>query len=169
MASDCPWRFPQEFHGWLAGRVERGSLGAGSPAPGSGEAIKIAEIDYFRNETMFMLYEASSNLNAAESLGPSLELAGAYAALGLICGFIPLPGLAENYMRLSLATIEAGNQPAEIGEIYEYYGIYKAGAGQLEAANKAFQYAVDAFERIGDKRLWEENATLLSMVLIAIR
>ena len=128
--------------------------------------VKIAEIDYFRNETMFMLYEALSDLNAAESLGPSLELAGAYAALGLICGFIPLPGLAENYMRLSLATIEAGNQPAEIGEIYEYYGIYKAGAGQLEAANKAFQYAVDAFERIGDKRLWEENATLLSMVLM---
>jgi hypothetical protein len=26
-------RFPQGFHGWLAGRVERGSLGAGSPAP----------------------------------------------------------------------------------------------------------------------------------------
>ena len=68
-------------------------------------------------------------------------------------------------MRLSRATIEAGNQPAEIGEIYEYFGIYQAGAGQLEDANKAFQYAVDAFERIGDKRLWEENATLLSMVL----
>jgi len=29
-----PRRFPQESHGWLAGRVERGSLGAGSPAPG---------------------------------------------------------------------------------------------------------------------------------------
>src|SRR6516165_9507141 len=27
-------RFPQESHGWLAGRVERGSLGTGSPAPG---------------------------------------------------------------------------------------------------------------------------------------
>ena len=36
----------------------------------------------------------------------------------------------------------------------------------MEEANKAFQYAVDAFERIGDKRLWEENATLLSMVLM---
>lgn len=128
--------------------------------------VKIAEIDYLRNETMLMMYEALHNINSAESLGPSLELAGSYASMGLICGFIPLRGLAENYMRLSLATIEAGNQPSEIGEIYEYYGVYQSGAGNFEEANKAYQYAVDAFERIGDKRLWEENATLLSMVLM---
>lgn len=128
--------------------------------------VKLAQIDYYRNETMLLMYESLSNLNVAESLGPSLELAGGYGSMGLICGFIPLRNLAENYMRLSRATIEAGNQPAEIGEIYEYFGIYQSGAGQIAEAHKAFQYAVDAFERIGDKRLWEENATLLSMVLM---
>jgi len=128
--------------------------------------VKLAQIDYFRNETMLMMYEGLSNLNVSESLGPSLELAGGYASMGLICGFIPVRNLAENYMSLSRATIEAGNQPAEIGEIYEYFALYQSGAGQIEAAHKAFQYAVDAFERIGDKRLWEENATLLSQLLL---
>lgn len=128
--------------------------------------VKIAEIDYFRNATVLMMYEGISNLNVAENLGPSLELAGAYATMGLICGFIPIRRLAEKYMGLSRATIEAGNQPSEIGEIYEYFGIYQSGAGRMKEAKDAFQYAVDVFERIGDKRLWEENATLLSMVLI---
>ncbi len=128
--------------------------------------VKIAEIDYFRNATVLMMYEGITNLNVAENLGPSLELAGAYATMGLICGFIPVRRLAENYMGLSRATIEAGNQPSEIGEIYEYFGIYQSGAGRVKEATDAFQYAVDAFERIGDKRLWEENATLLSMVLM---
>ena len=127
--------------------------------------VKLAQIDYLGNRTMLLLYESLRNLNVAEKVGPSPELAGAYASMGLICGFIPIRRLAEQYIRLSQETVERVKRPEETAEINEYIGLYQSGVGRLAEAVATYQPAIDVFERIGHHRLWEDTSTLLAMAL----
>jgi class 3 adenylate cyclase len=125
----------------------------------------VAQIAYYHNDKLTLLHHTLSNLNVAEGLGPSFELAAAYSGISIVCGVIPLRGLAEQYIRLTKQAAATLERSADIAQIEEYIGTYQAGL-RLAAAAQCFDYAVRVFGEIGHQRLWEENATLLSMVLL---
>ncbi len=125
----------------------------------------VAQIAYYQNDTITLLHHTLSNLNVAEGLGPSFELAAAYSGISIVCGVIPLRGLAEQYIGLTKQAAATLERSADIAQIEEYIGTYQAGVRLAEAV-QCFEYAVRVFGEIGHQRLWEENATLLSMVLL---
>ena len=125
----------------------------------------VAQIAYYQNDKITLLHHTLSNLNVAEGLGPSFELAAAYSGISIVCGVIPLRGPAEQYIGLTKHAAATLERSADIAQIDEYIGTYQAGLRLAEAA-QCFEYAVRVFGEIGHQRLWEENATLLSMALL---
>lgn len=130
--------------------------------------IKVAQIDYMRAKTALMLYEALHNLNTAEGLERSLELAGAYSSVGLICAFIPIHGLAAPYIGRARATVEALGRPTDTAEIYELVSVYLSGIGRLNESAALLERILPLFEQIGHRRLWDESSILLGMTLLPL-
>jgi class 3 adenylate cyclase/tetratricopeptide (TPR) repeat protein len=126
--------------------------------------VTVAQIAYYQNDKLLLLYDALNNLNFSEGLGPSSELARAYAGTSILCGVIPLHDLANQYQRLAEQIIPTLERTGDIAHINEFLGTYQAGL-RLAAAAECFEYAIKVFAEIGDQRLWEESTTLLSMTL----
>ena len=127
--------------------------------------VTVAQIAYYQNDKLLLLYNALNNLNFSEGLGPSSELARAYAGISILCGVIPLHGLADQYQHLAEQIVPTLERTGDIAHINEFLGTYQAGLRLAEAA-RCFEYAVKVFAEIGDQRLWEESTTLLSMTLM---
>ena len=127
--------------------------------------VTVAQIAYYQNDKIGLLYNALNNLNLSEGLGPSSELARAYAGTSILCGVIPLHGLADQYQHLAEQIVPTLERSGDIAHINEFLGTYQAGLRLAEAA-RCFEYACKVFAEIGDQRLWEESTTLLSMTLM---
>ncbi|NTU62293.1 MAG: AAA family ATPase [Chloroflexi bacterium] len=127
--------------------------------------VTIAQIAYYQNDKIALLYDALHNLNLSEGLGPSSELARAYAGASILCGVIPLHTLGDQYQHLAQQIVPTIDRSADIAHINEFLGTYQAGL-RLAAAVSCFEDAVKVFAEIGDQRLLEESTTLLSMTLL---
>jgi hypothetical protein len=123
---------------------------------------RLGEIYYWSNETLPAIYAALRTLNLAEQVGPSPELARAYANMCLVAGFASLRSLAEAYSRRAQAAAqEAQHQPA-LAWVLELTGVYAIGVGQWAKAHDTLEQARQVANQLEDRRRWEECSTALS-------
>lgn len=121
----------------------------------------LVEVFYLRDANLACLYSAMRGLNLAELAGPSPELARAYATVGAILGFIPLPKQADAYCRRALETARAtGDVPATIWTALSV-GAYKLGVAAWEEARALFDLVTSESERLGDARRWDDGIQFL--------
>lgn len=125
---------------------------------------RLTEVYFFANETVLALYAAIRSLNLAEAVGPSPELARAYAPVGTILGFIPLHRLAQSYSRRALEMVRPMNNLSARAWVSLVAGVYYAGLGQWATAHGLFNEVVDISEKLGDRRRWDDGVTNLVMV-----
>ena len=121
----------------------------------------LVEIFYLRDANLACLHSAMRGLNLAELAGPSPELARAYATVGAILGFIPLPKQADAYCRRALETARAtGDVPATIWTALSV-GAYKLGVAAWDEARALFDLVTTESERLGDARRWDDGTQFL--------
>jgi class 3 adenylate cyclase/tetratricopeptide (TPR) repeat protein len=123
----------------------------------------LGEISYFTTETFMGIACVLSSLNLAEALGPSPELAGAYANNCVVASFVPLRPLAEFYSRRAQATARAIQHHAAQAHVFNITGIYFIGVGQWEHAHRLITSAAEASDQLRDRRQWIMSQAVLAL------
>ena len=126
---------------------------------------EVSQLEFYQGNQNYMIYDAVANLNIAEALGPSPELATAYMSAGLISGFVPIHSMAETLIDRAITMIGDYNLPATSARIDEYAATYNVGVGKIAKARQMFHDAAAVFEPLGDRHLWSECVLLESMTL----
>jgi predicted ATPase/class 3 adenylate cyclase len=125
-------------------------------------ALLLAIVTFTTQETTLALYISLVALNLAETVGPSAELAQAYATVGIMSGL--LPSVARAYRRLAVATAEAVGPHAEtLGAWFTVTAFVMATANWAEGEPAIKQMAALA-RQSGDWRYWELAHVFQSML-----
>ncbi len=122
----------------------------------------LMQIAYQDGGPIPVLHATLSALNLAERVGPSPELALAYANAHGTAGIIPLHGLAETYARRARETLRAVPDRAVETWLLLMNGVYRLGSGRWEEAREALEEAASIAEELVFKRRWEEAIGTLS-------
>ena len=124
----------------------------------------LLEVYYFANEITPTLYAAFRALNLAETAGLSPELARGFTSVGAIIGFIPVHALANLYCRHALdIAANLNDLPARIW-VELGTGIYYAGVGQWDKADRLLQEVVRLSEELGDSLRWDDGISNLALL-----
>ncbi|MBI6546967.1 MAG: hypothetical protein HY692_09250, partial [Cyanobacteria bacterium NC_groundwater_1444_Ag_S-0.65um_54_12] len=123
----------------------------------------LAEVYFFANDALATLYAAISTLNLAERLGPSPELARAYATMCYAAGLGRLHSLARTYQRRSWQVSAILDNPLVAASTCIRTGMYELGIGKLASARKTFEQAVTISEQFGDRRQWGESLPVVAV------
>jgi class 3 adenylate cyclase/tetratricopeptide (TPR) repeat protein len=126
----------------------------------------LAQIFYHQNQPLGVLYTILQQLNRAEQAPPSPQLARGYAAMSPTAGIVGLHNLAEEYVRLAHQVLPSVTRLTDQGLVNEYIGMYRASIGQWDAAQPLLEEAISKLERIGNRRRWLENLSLLAIMLM---
>lgn len=118
---------------------------------------QMAKVCYYGQEKLVAMHTALHSLNAAERLGPSVELARGYGAACLSAGLIPAHAIARAYRRRARAVAEGEGESSSLAWVLELTGIYSLGIGEWAEAEADLGRATELNERLGDWRQWEES------------
>ncbi len=121
----------------------------------------LGEVYLFLEDPQRVAYAAIHSLNLAERVGPSPELARAYAGMSVIVPQVRLHSLAENYRRLALDTAEKVDQPHVTAYVLLAAGVFLAGEGRRAECKDALTQANQILAEIGD---WNRLAIGLALM-----
>jgi tetratricopeptide (TPR) repeat protein len=121
---------------------------------------------YDRGSSTLGIYSGLYSLNLAERVGPSPELANAYANMqgGLTLASGSLAKLVEIYGRRALETAQSINDQPSLVWALITSAFYWMGAGKWGLAERYAAQAAEVGERVGNYRQWAEALTILSQV-----
>ncbi|MDH3432423.1 MAG: AAA family ATPase, partial [Gammaproteobacteria bacterium] len=122
----------------------------------------LVEAYFVANENIRCLHCAFQSLNIAELAGPSPELARGYASVGAIMGFIPLHGIAKKYCDRAMDAAEKTDEPETLAWVSLAYGVYEAGAGNLDEARRHLFNTTAVAKKRGDRRRWDDGTQNLA-------
>lgn len=113
---------------------------------------RLAEASYYRHETMLPLYCVIRILNEAEASGSPAEIARGFAGTGALLGVVPLPRIAEWYLRRALGRLEHVDDLTTHEIVGIVVGFYYTGAARWEPAREQFKAVRRIARRLGDRR-----------------
>ncbi len=116
---------------------------------------RLAEIAYYTSDAASGLYAGLRALNLAETVGPSPELARAYANICVGANILSLHSLADDYNRRAQQTAEAANDLATMMVVLNTTSVHTITTGHWRQAQTALERSAEIAERIGDRRLLE--------------
>ena len=119
-------------------------------------AERLSQVYYFLGEQAAAFVAGLESAQFAEGLGPSPELARAYAVVSIAVGFIPLPPLVERYGRKAIAIARQVDDPHAIAFTQFLRGLSHLNAGRHVDARRHFDLAIEVAGRIGDPRIGHE-------------
>lgn len=117
----------------------------------------LAEIYYYDGDGLKCLYASIRMLNLAEQLGPSPELARAYAAVSGITGLVRLRTTSANYRRHSLEMLDTIDDPGASAWALNLLGISRTGTGDWEDAATMFRRTAEIAAPLGERRRWRDG------------
>ncbi len=119
---------------------------------------------FFLNEANLTVYVTLQQLNLAERIAPSPELAEAYVNMCLVAGLVPMHSLARTYEQRGNSIAAQLNDRYIIGQSSSVLSLYHLGLGQWSQAREYIQRSTTIADDIGDKRLWESVSGVLALV-----
>jgi len=114
---------------------------------------RLAEAAYYGDsETVLPLYASIRILNDAEASGSAPEIARGLAGTGALFGLVPLPRIADWYLRRALARLEQVDDLTTHEIVGIVAGFYYTGAGEWDAARGQLVTVRGIARRLGDRR-----------------
>lgn len=127
----------------------------------------LAEIAFFRDEAGRGLYAAFRQLIAARSLGPSAELARAYAIMANMLATIPMRKTCDAWSVRALEMVDQMGNRIDKSWVYCRAGCYKGFVAEWDEVERLLCEAASIAEEIGDRRLFEESEVSRGCLLLA--
>jgi tetratricopeptide (TPR) repeat protein len=124
-------------------------------------AERLSQVHYFLNEQNHAFGASLRCAQLAERLGPSPELARAYATLSVAMNFVPIPGLSGRYGDRAERVAEIAGDPSATGFVKFLSGLNACGAGRWRDARTSLEVALELALETGDVRSAQEIRTLL--------
>ncbi len=113
---------------------------------------RLAEASYYGGETLLPLYASIRILNDAEASGSAPEIARGLAGTGALFGLVPVPRIAESYLRRALARLEQVDDLTTHEIVGIVAAFYMVGAGQWTEAREQLMKVRRLARRLGDRR-----------------
>lgn len=126
--------------------------------------LRLARISYFMNDALTGTNALLHGLNLAELVGPSPQLATAYASATILCGLMRWHRAARLYARLAESVTRGTGQIANTAMVLGYLAMYELAQGNWERADSLGRECLGLAERIGDHQLCGDGATVLAML-----
>ena len=154
-----------------SGRIWPGRLPGGART-GRGGALeaarayeRLAILNYFASARVPGVAAVLHQVNLAERVGPSPELARAYGTMSVAAGVVQLRSLAGRYaQRAREIAREADDLPA-LAWVLDTTGAFDISVGHWRAAREAFTGGLRIAQHLGDQRRWNELAIIQAQVL----
>ena len=124
---------------------------------------RLVETYWFACEPPRMLAAALSALNLCEPLGPTPELARAYATLALATSGLRFDSVAERYAALALETAERSESPLAEAYVRFLACVYRIGHARFDEVDRDLEIAITLFEEAEDHRLLGDAITVQGM------
>ena len=125
-------------------------------------------IYFLDNDTLPTVYIALRALNLAERVGPSSELAEAYATMCVATGLIPIHSLAEFYQRKATEIAEIVNTPLTTVLVSTLISVYYIGVGEWEKSQEILEKTMGISRQLGNyRRLGEGMLNLANSYLLS--
>lgn len=121
---------------------------------------RLAEIAYFDNRPMWLLYHTLSSLNLAERCGAVRETVDGYAALSIGYLVAGLRRLSQFYNRRSLELAQQRGTPADRAYAHLVDMVYCATIGQWEALESSAAIALPIYRQLGAPVRWHQTQSL---------
>jgi tetratricopeptide (TPR) repeat protein len=128
----------------------------------------LAEIAVFREDAAQCLYSAMRQLIEARRLGPSPDLARAYAILSNMLAVIPMRKTCAAWTRRSVEMVDELGSRIDRAWVYSRAAAYTGVTVQWHESHRLNAEASAIAEEIGDRRLYEESEASRG-VFLAIR
>jgi tetratricopeptide (TPR) repeat protein len=119
---------------------------------------------FFMNQANPTVYTTLQQLNLAEHIEPSPELAEAYANMCIVAALVPMHSLARTYVKNGVEVAQTLNDVNTIGMISSVISLYYLGIGQWQTARQYIDRSTTIADQIGDRRLWESVSGVLALV-----
>jgi len=117
---------------------------------------RLLQIFYYRGQQLEMLHATLKTLNLSEQLGPSPELARAYAIAHAVAGVMPVRWLAEAYLEDATDILrEIPDAPVE-SYLQLLTGVYRSGTAEWDRARAAFDRGLEIATSLGFHRRCDE-------------
>jgi len=117
----------------------------------------LTEIYYLVDKPAHCLYAVFRSLNLAEEAGLSPELARCYSSTGALLGFLSLHKSAQAYCRRATEVAEQVDDAGAHAWVGIAKGLYWAGLGEWQKAEKALCQSISINDRLGDRRRGDDG------------
>jgi len=121
-------------------------------------------IFFFENEPILHFYVTLTVLNIAERTGSRVLMARSYGHLTVAMAILNRLRLFRLYERLCREAFDESFRIEDQVTIYKYWVIAYISLGRWREAIEWCQWGVDACLRLGDRRQWKENLSLLGII-----
>lgn len=152
------------------------SLGLNSQATDAEQRLEAARtlerltfVYWLFGKRALLAHSALLGANLGESVGGESppELGRLYGSLAAAAGVIPIHREARYYSKQALDVAVKVDNPITWLWVLLTVGVYEAGTGQWESAEKRFSRGMSIAERVGDQRRWAEHGTNLAGTRLA--
>lgn len=113
---------------------------------------RLAEASYYEGSSLLPLYSSIRILNEAETSQSAPEIARGLSGTGALFGVVPLPRVAESYLRRALIALGDVDDATTQEIVRVVVGFYYAGAADWEMSREQFLVARRTASRISDRR-----------------
>lgn len=128
---------------------------------GARAAERLSQVHYFLNEQNQAFGAALRCAQLAAGLGPSPELARAYATLSVAMNFVPVPGLMDRYGDEAERVAASADDPSAAAFVAFLRGLNDCGRGRWADARRYLTASLQLAESTRDVRAAQEIRTLL--------
>jgi len=128
--------------------------------------VRLGHIYYQMNQPFSLIVSVLSGLNLSEQSGlKSPSLVRSYASMCVVSGVLPRHDWAIAYRDRSHAIGRDVNDLPALSYALAGCAVYELGAARWEDASKSLEEAMEIDFRIGDMRHYDEDNSILSIVL----
>jgi tetratricopeptide (TPR) repeat protein len=126
---------------------------------------RLAILNYYASARVSGVAAVLHQVNLAERVGPSPELARAYGTMSVAAGVVQLHSLAGRYARWAREIAREADDLPALAWVLETTCAFDISVGNWTAARKAFAEGLRIAQHLGDQRRWNELAVMQAQVL----
>lgn len=114
-----------------------------------------AEYGYFNTDVLWAVQAMLKCLNFAERGGDNTQVAGAYAALGVVAGIGGQHWIASYYSDRALTLAESMGDKSTLAFVHQLIAVYRHSLGSWDIVSEHAGESVALFAEVGDRFRWE--------------